>query len=106
MAKETKKEDKQEGIPPFLKILQEHDPEFFESVKKISENIIVDALDDKTKTLIWVAIDSVLGKDEGVKALAKKARSLGATDAEIADVVRIVFLGAGLPGLHSAVNAF
>lgn len=95
-----------EHVPQFLKLLQEHDPKFFESVAHISKAADGGALSEKTKTLIWLAIDSVLGKDEGVKALSRKARELGATREEIAETVRIVFIGAGLPGLSSAVKAF
>ncbi|HIH45232.1 MAG TPA: carboxymuconolactone decarboxylase family protein [Candidatus Methanoperedenaceae archaeon] len=93
-------------VPSFLRALHEHDPEFFEHIAGISKAADGSALPEKTRTLIWLAIDSVLGKDEGVKALSRKARELGATKEEIAETVRIVFLGAGLPGLSSAVKAF
>lgn len=92
-------------LPKFLEVLHENDPEFFDAVIKVSK-IDGGALPEKTKTLITLAIDAVLGKDEGVKSLAKKARKLGATKEEIADVVRVVFIGAGYPGLSSAVKAF
>lgn len=46
------------------------------------------------------------GKGRGVKALSRKARDLGASKEEIAETVRIVFFGAGLLGLSSAVKAF
>lgn len=95
-----------EEIPPFLKVLQKHDPKFFESFTHVSKAAYGGALSEKTRTLIWLAIDSVLGKDEGVKSLSRKARELGASKEEIAETVRIVFIGAGLPGLSSAFKAF
>lgn len=95
----------EQHLPKFLEALKKNDPQFFEAVTKVSK-VEGGALSEKTKTLITLAIDAVLGKDEGVKSLAKKARALGATKEEIADVVRVVFISAGYPGLSSAAKVF
>lgn len=94
--------------PPIVKILEilrENDPTFHEVLTNTLKGIDGDALDEKTRVLIKLVIASIFGKDEGVKIHAKEARELGATTQEIAEVVRLVFIGAGVPGLYSAIHA-
>lgn len=62
----------EEHIHPFLKVLKEHDPKFFESFTHVSKAAYGGALSERTRTLIWLAIDSVLGKDEGLKPSHEK----------------------------------
>ena len=40
------------------------------------------------------------------RAIAKRARSLGATEGEIAETVGMAFIMGGLPGLVTGANAF
>jgi len=95
-------------IPPYvkiLKVLQKNDPNFAE----ILEHTIKDidgTLDKKTRELVKLGISSVLGQIEGVRIHSQKAIEFGASREEIADVVRIVFLSSGVPGLYSAINAY
>ncbi len=63
-------------------------------------------MDKKTRELIKLGISSVLGQIEGVKIHSLNARKFGATKEEIAEVVRIVFLSSGVPGVYSAINAY
>ena len=64
------------------------------------------ALPAKVKTLMSMLGDAILGHGEGVKAIAEQARAQGATEAEIADTVRMAFLCAGMPGLVTGTSAF
>jgi alkylhydroperoxidase/carboxymuconolactone decarboxylase family protein YurZ len=64
------------------------------------------ALDQKTKVLITLALDAAHGAREGVVSLAGQARSLGASDAEIAEAIRIAYFVAGNSVLAAAGAAF
>ncbi len=50
--------------------------------------------------------DALLGHTNGVANIAKRARSLGASDAEIAETLAVAFLMGGMPGLVTGANAF
>jgi len=93
--------------PSFMETLKKHDPEFFELVAKVMDKAQGEGvLDQKTKTLIMMALDTALGHPEGVKALSQRARSLGATEAEIIEVLRLAFLVSGIPGIATGSSAF
>jgi AhpD family alkylhydroperoxidase len=95
-------------VPPYVKVLQvlrENDPVFAESLARTIKEID-GALDKKTRELVKLGISSVLGQKEGIKIHAQKAQEFGASKEEIAEVVKIVFIASGIPGLYSAINAY
>lgn len=95
-------------VPPYMKILEilkKNDPVFSESLARTIKEVD-GALDKKTRELVKLGISSVLGQIEGVKIHSQKAGEFGASKEEIAEVVRIVFISSGVPGLYSAINAF
>lgn len=95
-------------IPPYVKVLEilrENDPVFAESLARTIKEVD-GALDKKTRELVKLGISSVLGQKEGIKIHSHKAREFGASKEEIAEVVRIVFISSGVPGLYSAINAY
>jgi len=88
-------------------ILQKHTPELSKAVKSLDEMVMVDgALSVKTKVLMMMLCDSLLAHSEGVAGIAKRAQSLGATEAEIAETLAVAFLMGGLPGVVMGSNAF
>ena len=90
----------------FMDNLKIHDPQFFETVSKVmSQAEGPGALDAKTKALMIVALDSAGGSPQGAKHAAARARSLGATKAEITEAVRLAFVVAGVPGLVAGLAA-
>ena len=92
---------------PYMKALEAVDPEFHRLLSSVMDTANgAGALDTKTKTLITLALDAAGGHRDGVRNLAQRARSLGATDAEIAETIRLAFVVAGLPGLLSGLVAF
>jgi alkylhydroperoxidase/carboxymuconolactone decarboxylase family protein YurZ len=94
-------------LPPFLKALGEKDPEFGKRVMDVMGMAFAGgALDAKTKTLMSLLGDAVLGHFEGVAALAARARHEGASEAEIAETVRMAFMVGGLPALVTGLRAF
>jgi len=88
-------------------ILEGNAPELHRQVTGIRETVLADgALSVKTKTLMMMLCDALLGHANGVANIAKRARSLGASDAEITETLAMAFLMGGMPGLVTGANAF
>ncbi len=91
----------------FMDEFSKHDPEFGELVNTVRAKAReTGALDQKTKTLITLALGAAGGHSEGVKARAAEARSLGASKEEIVETIRLTFLVSGIPGLVAGMAAF
>ena len=74
--------------------------------KGLIDATIIEETSAKTKVLMMVLSDSLLSHPTGVRNLANRARSLGATEGEISETVRVAYLMGGLPGLVTGCNAF
>ena len=73
-------------------MLEKGAPQLYKQVMGFQQTITADgALSAKTKTLMMLMGDAILGHAEGCANLAKRARSLGATDAEIAETLAMAF---------------
>ncbi len=82
-------------------------PELIKNVTGLRETVLVEgALSVKTKTLMMMLCDALLGHPDGVANIAKRARDLGASEAEIAETLAVAFMMGGLPGLVTGANAF
>ena len=93
--------------PSWQESLRKSTPDLLSHITALQETTTKDgALSLKTKTLMMMLCDALLGHTDGVAAIAKRARSLGATENEIAETVAVAFLMGGLPGLVTAANAF
>ena len=94
-------------LPPFLVRFAELDPAFVDQIARIRQEAYYTpgALDVKTKVLIALALDLFTGSTTGTQLLAARARDAGATDAEIAEVVKICYSVAGLQRMSTAVHA-
>ena len=93
--------------PFFVEALEKSDPELLEHMNSLQEFVGRDgALPAKVKTLMSMLGDAILGHAEGVRAIAQRARAQGATEAEIAETVRMAFSCAGMPGLVTGTYAF
>ena len=97
----------QPSIPAFLEKLAGHDPSFVDLVLRVRQEALYTdgALDIKTKLLIAFALDAARGLEEGMRLLAERAREAGATEAELVEVVRVVYSVGGLQNLSMAVRA-
>jgi alkylhydroperoxidase/carboxymuconolactone decarboxylase family protein YurZ len=51
-------------------------------------------------------VDALLSHPDGVANIANRARSAGASEAEIQEAVEVAYLFGGTPALVTAVNAF
>ena len=93
--------------PPFAEVLRDIDPELFRIVSQNMDLATAQGeLDPKTKTLISMALDAFAGAGEGVKSLAQAARSMGATEGEIKETLRIAYMIAANKTLIAGLSAF
>lgn len=87
--------------------LEKHVPEINKKMTELREAIQKEgALSLKTKTLMMMLCDALLGHADGVANIARRARTLGASEAEIAETVAVAFMMGGMPGLVTGANAF
>ncbi|MHB8780291.1 MAG: carboxymuconolactone decarboxylase family protein [Candidatus Geothermincolia bacterium] len=93
--------------PPFLRKLGENDPEFHGRLCELMGYVNSPGeLDAKTKILVSLALDAAFGAAEGVRALSIAARSAGASEAEIREVLRQAFLMGGIPAAVASMEAW
>lgn len=92
--------------PPIVSNLENADPKLYEKVTGIFDLVMSQGeLDIKTKILIAMAVDAYAGSAEGVKALAGVAKSMGATEAQIREALRIPYQVAGNKILETIKDA-
>jgi alkylhydroperoxidase/carboxymuconolactone decarboxylase family protein YurZ len=86
-----------------LAAMQKLDPKLMEHLKAADQLVYADgALPRKTKLLMAMAFDAAHGAVNGVRALAGQARAAGATDAEIAEAVRVAYHLSGVGSVYEA----
>ncbi len=91
----------------WMTLLKDNAPGLFKDASGVREQIMADgALSQKTKTLMMMLGDAILGHDGGVTNLSKRAQGLGASKEEITETVGVAFLMGGMPGLVTGANAF
>ena len=83
------------------------DPQFVESYMSQRERILSDgAIPAKYKHLMTMIVDALQSHPDGVATIANRARSAGASEAEIQEAVEVAYLFGGTPALVTATNAF
>lgn len=93
--------------PPFIQALETIDPEFHQEVSRIFDLAMGPGeLDVKTKILISLSLDALIGSSEGVDSLSKVARGMGVTDGQIREALRIAYMVAGNGVLSAAASAY
>ncbi len=87
--------------------LEKQAPQTLKHITGLRETVMAyGAPSIKTITLMMMLCDALLGHGDGVANIAKRARTLGASDAEIAETLAMAFLMGGMPGLVTGANAF
>ncbi len=82
-------------------------PELIKNMTGLRETVLAEgALSLKTKTLMMMLCDALLAHPDGVANIAKRARDLGVSEAEIAETLGVAFMMGGMPGLVTGANAF
>ena len=93
--------------PTWRDTLGKQSPDMLKQITALQETVMKDgALSLKTKTLMMMLGDSLLAHPDGVANIARRARTLGASEHEIAETVAVAFLMGGMPGLVTGANAF
>ena len=97
----------QQQTPPYIAAMIKNDPKLEKHLGVTREFVMSDgALSAKVKTLMTLVCDALLNHERGVGNIANRARSMGATEEEIAEAVRVAFLMGGLPALVAGCNAW
>lgn len=87
--------------------LQKNIPDLMKHVGDLRQEINTNiALPAKTKILMTMLGDAILGHADGVANIANQARNAGASEEEIQETVKIAFMMGGLPALVTGANAF
>ena len=93
--------------PTWRDTLGKQAPDILKHITALQEAVMKEgALSLKTKTLMMMLCDSLLSHPDGVANIARRARTLGASEPEIAETVAVAFLMGGMPGLVTGANAF
>jgi alkylhydroperoxidase/carboxymuconolactone decarboxylase family protein YurZ len=97
-----------ESIPfNWQEALTQNMPELMKQIGPLRQETGSDgALPAKTKTLMMMLGDALLGHADGVANIARGARAAGVSEEEIKETVAIAFMMGGLPVLITASNAF
>lgn len=94
-------------LPWFVEKVKDYDPEFYRQLAAVVQIAMTPgALDARTKFLIALALDAYKGAGQGVKVLAAQAREAGASDAQIAEALRIAYYVSGMDVVKTSLNAF
>ena len=87
--------------------LQQNLPGLMKHVNELREEISADGvLPARSKTLMMLMGDALLGHSEGVASIARQARAAGVSDEEISETIKVAFMMGGLPALITGSNAF
>ncbi|MFH1566787.1 MAG: carboxymuconolactone decarboxylase family protein [Gemmatimonadota bacterium] len=93
--------------PFYLEAVAQHDPDFLPFVESEREFVMKEgAIPGKYKALMTMVCDALLGHDKGCETIANRTREAGASEAEVAEAVRIAYHFGGVPALVSALGAY
>jgi len=94
-------------LPWFVEQMKEHDAEIYRlSADSVETAMAPGALDIKTKYLIVLALDALKGAAQGVKVVAAQARAAGASEAEIAEALRLAYYVSGMDVVKTCLSAY
>lgn len=94
-------------LPWFVEQMEQHDSELYRlAAESAATAMDAGVLDHKTKCLIVLALDTLKGAEQGVRTVAGQARDAGASQAEIAEAIRLAYFVSGMDIVKTALNAF
>ena len=99
--------EKSREVPPCVKILEEHDPEYgkvFASLFNVTFS--PGALDVKTKMLIAMAINASTGMGYGCSEIAQILHGMGTKKEEIAEALRVASTVRAIQGVVTGSEAY
>ena len=93
-------------LPEWIRKLQHNNPQFADTFLAQSERILKDgAIPAKYKILMTMVVDAIMAHSEGCSSLADRARTAGASEAEINETIEVAYLFGGTPALVTATSA-
>lgn len=97
-----------ENVPPFLAAMYQGDRELYDMVMGNMEKCMPQdgAIPTKYRLLMSMVADGVLFHPEGTAAMAQSARQAGATEEEINEAMRIIYLSGGMVALVNSLGAY
>jgi alkylhydroperoxidase/carboxymuconolactone decarboxylase family protein YurZ len=94
-------------LPPCLKILQEHDPQYQKVFGPLFETTFSPgALDVKTKMLIAMCVNASTGMGYGCSEIAKILQGMGTGKEEIAEALRVAATVRAIQGVVTGSEAY
>ena len=94
-------------LPPCLKILQEHDPEYGKVFAPLFEaTFSPGALNVKTKMLIAMAVNASTGMGYGCSEIAKILEGMGTKKKEISEALRVTATVRAIQGVVTGSEAY
>ena len=94
-------------MPPSLKILQEHDPQYQKVFGPLFETTFSPgALDVKTKMLIAMCVNASTGMGYGCSEIAKILEGMGTGKEEIAEALRVAATVRAIQGVVTGSEAY
>jgi alkylhydroperoxidase/carboxymuconolactone decarboxylase family protein YurZ len=89
-----------------LKFFADNDPDLMKLVQRAADlEFSEGALSKKTKLLIALGIDTILGAAGGIRSLTEQALAAGATKEEILETLRVAHFIGGQSKLYPAAHA-
>ena len=90
----------------WLEMLGRIDPDMRKRLHEQDEFVYADGvLPRKLKLLVAMTFDAAHGAVPGARALAKQAKAAGATDQEMAEILRVAYHLSGVGALYAASTA-
>jgi alkylhydroperoxidase/carboxymuconolactone decarboxylase family protein YurZ len=94
-------------MPPCVKILREHDPEYGKIFGPLFEKTFADgALDTKTKMFIAMGVNASTGMGYGCSEIAKILQGMGVSKEEIAEALRVAATVRAIQGVVTGSEAY
>jgi sugar phosphate isomerase/epimerase/alkylhydroperoxidase/carboxymuconolactone decarboxylase family protein YurZ len=96
------------AVPPFLRPLAEGDPALYAAVQRVQNIHHAEAgvIPRKYRLLLSVVADALALHPSGTLACAREALAAGATKAEIAEAMRVVYAAGGLPPVLESIGVY
>jgi alkylhydroperoxidase/carboxymuconolactone decarboxylase family protein YurZ len=99
--------EKGKELPPCLKILQEHDPEYGKLFAPLfGLTFSPGVLDVKTKMLIAMAVNASTGMGYGCSEIAEILKGMGTKKEEIAEALRVAATVRAIQGVVTGSEAY
>ena len=92
--------------PEFIQKLKTVDSRLYENITRNFDLCMSPGVVDvKTKFLILLAVDAMTGND-GIRMISERARSMGISNSEIGEALRIAYMVATHKAIFTGMSAF